>query len=873
MSSSLRSSPSSFHGVTDNEDLQKGLLHRDTRPLRHRMADVFTSYSGEAFLILALFIVAPPFFGLVYLSDVAILITPFFYLYVRNKRKHYAFSAPLDEVEASGKPGKGMFFLGNNRIDGSGVYFSKEVVTTHMLVFGSTGSGKTRFLLGLFYQALLVGSGCMYVDGKGDNTVLWLASTLARRVGREDDFLVVNFLTGSSGEKRKPFERISNTMALFSNGDAEQIRSLLVGLMREAGGDGAMWKGRASIMLKGILNALVYLRDEASLNLDITQLQDVMPLDEVVNLSFRRDIPKQATEALKNYLAQIPGYTEEDALKRQIAPKCYEQHGFLIMQLTELMGDLTDAYGHITNAPMGEVDFKDLVFNRRVLFVMLPALQRDPDSLAGLGKIAVAGVRAALGPALGNKAEGSKAEVIDSKPSASSVPFLIILDEYGYYSVPGFAVVAAQARSLGVCVIFAGQDYPSFKKGGDEEAASTVANTNIKICLKLEDPEATFEIIRKRAGTAHWSQLSDFDKDSGSYKDGLRAKIDSKDRINLRDLVSQQPGAGHVIFGDTVARFQSFYADPGQIDENRINKFLMVNRPNKEEMDAIRKSNDKVRNTILGEGDDDFKKLPFDEGLKILFSDISIAQQNNAKGDAASHYALGMQIVREEIKSDEFSRKLSPKEPAAKVEDGTAQLSPAEGHSLPPLPSVAGFSDAPPAPEGRADKGPPPVAIGDLEDVDIPDLPPLPGSEASSGADDQPDDSDDSASEILSAVADAEKPQESVAEGASEVEGSLMSALRAAVAGSIYSDQSRSYSPTEKAGLDIEGQLAKAAQTGGLRPEEVDTSLAASVKVIAERVTYTDQPYPPKHPPEKLDDTVDGLTSLLKRLKDESEAL
>lgn len=898
MVSKIQSSASSFHGVTDNEDLQKGLLHRDTRPLRYRVADFFTIYSGHVFAFIGFAVITTPFFGLVYLADVLLLVSPFLWLYTRNKKKAYGFSTPVDEKDLKGKAGNGMFFLGNNVIDGSGIYFSKDIITTHMLVFGSTGSGKTRFLLGLFYQALLVGSGCMYVDGKGDNTVLWLAATLARRVGREDDFLVINFLTGSDGERRK-HERISNTMALFSNGDAEQIRSLLVGLMRESGGDGAMWKGRASIMLKGVLNALVYLRDKTGVNLDINLLQDTMPLDEVVNLSFRRDIPAHARVSIERYLAQLPGYTQEDAIKNAIAPKAYEQHGFLIMQLTEVLGDLSDAYGHITNSPQGEVDFKDLVFNRRILFVMLPALQRDPDSLAGLGKMAVAGVRAALGPALGNKAEGSKAEVIDVKPSASTVPFMIILDEYGYYSVPGFAVVAAQARSLGVSVVFAGQDYPSFQKGGEQEAASTVANTNIKIGMKLEDPDATYEILRKRAGQAHWASLSGYDRETGSYLDDTKAKVDMRDRVSVRDLAAQGPGQAHVIFGDKLARMQGFYADPEQIRENRINKFLMVNRPNREEVIALKESFDKVRSVVVGEDMSEGKKLPFDEGLRILFQDLARGSEHGQKGDAAARYAIGMQRVREELKTADFASKLPSGATQTEVASGAAGIGP--DRSAPEPSPGKGVSQSTKSTSQQAGASPqsaqhvPPLPVAtaknvaadidsELANAEIPsgpstekraspdpllDIPALPGASSSSAV--PAKDTDQAAP--LAPVADGDEPDETVAVKASEIEQRALSALRKTVANTIFAKVDAPLSPAQKSSLDLEGQLAEEAERQGMKPDEIDGAVAASVRVISERVTYTEEPYPPKRSPDELKGNVDGIQSLIKRLKEDSGKL
>ena len=897
MASKLQTAASSFHGVTDNEDLEKGLLHRDTRPLRHRAADFFTIYSGHVFAFMGLVVIAAPHFGLVYVSDALLVIAPFLWLYSRNKRKEYGFSTPVDEKDGKGKQGNGMFFVGNNVIDGSGIYFSKDIITTHMLVFGSTGSGKTRFLLGLFYQALLVGSGCMYVDGKGDNTVLWLAATLARRVGREDDFLVINFLTGSDGDRRK-HERISNTMALFSNGDAEQIRSLLVGLMRDSGGDGAMWKGRASIMLKGVLNALVYLRDKQGINLDINLLQDSMPLDEVVNLSFRRDIPAQARLSIERYLAQLPGYTQEDAIKNAIAPKAYEQHGFLTMQLTEVLGDLSDAYGHITNSPQGEVDFKDLVFNRRILFVMLPALQRDPDSLAGLGKMAVAGVRAALGPALGNKAEGSKAEVIDVKPSASTVPFMIILDEYGYYSVPGFAVVAAQARSLGVSVVFAGQDYPSFQKGGEQEAASTVANTNIKIGMKLEDPDATYEILRKRAGQANMASLSGYDRETGKYLEDSKAKVDRIDRVSVRDLAGQGPGQAHIIFGDKLARMQGFYADPEQIKENRINKFLMINKPNQEEIKALRDSIDRVRNVIIGEHSEEGRKLPFDEGLKSLFQDMTSGTDHSLKGDAAARYAIGMQRVREELKTADFATKLAPEpkeerssEPAKRAHESASPSRPVGvGEHSESRPST---KPAGPGPAGTADASLPPLPtaagggdedferelaeaeIGGLKDpapepaLDIPDLP------ASSGTNNPEPETVTKSGEVggQMEVIDTTPQQPSVSSRAAQVEQAALSALKDTVASTIFGKISKPLSPEQKIKLSVEGQLSAEAERQGMKPEDIDGAVNASVRVISDRVSYTDEPYPEKRSPDELKGSVDGIQSLLKRLKEDSDKL
>ncbi len=134
------------------------------------------------------------------------------------------------------------------------------------------------------------------------------------------------------------------------------------------------------------------------------------------------------------------------------------------MQLTRTFTSLADTYGHIMRTQLAEVDVQDVVLNRRILVVLLPALEKSPDELANLGKIIVASLKAMMASGLGEDVEGDYREVILRKPTNAKTPYLCILDEYGYYAVPGFAVVPAQARSLGFSAIFAGKIFQLFRK-------------------------------------------------------------------------------------------------------------------------------------------------------------------------------------------------------------------------------------------------------------------------------------------------------------------------------------------------------------------------------------------------------------------------
>jgi intracellular multiplication protein IcmO len=167
------------------------------------------------------------------------------------------------------------------------------------------------------------------------------------------------------------------------------------------------------------------------------------------------------------------------------------------------------------------------------------------------------------------------------------------MDEYGYYAVEGFAVVPAQARSLGFSAIFSGQDLPAFQKASKEEAASVCANCNIKICMKLEDPQETWEFFNKVASESYTTNVSGFQMDPGSmtmnYMDMRNASVDKRQRIDLLDLKDQRPGEAHVFFNSKIVRAAMFYAAPKPVKRMRLNQFLKIEPPTDQKIYDINK--------------------------------------------------------------------------------------------------------------------------------------------------------------------------------------------------------------------------------------------------------------------------------------------
>lgn len=60
-------------------------------------------------------------------------------------------------------------------------------IKENIMISGVPGSGRIRMGIGIINQAIMAGSGCIYIDGSGAVEARWLISAMAKSVGRQDD--------------------------------------------------------------------------------------------------------------------------------------------------------------------------------------------------------------------------------------------------------------------------------------------------------------------------------------------------------------------------------------------------------------------------------------------------------------------------------------------------------------------------------------------------------------------------------------------------------------------------------------------------------------------------------------------------------------
>src|SRR3990167_1719331 len=287
-------------GLDSSHEQNQSRIIRDTRTLGMRFTDLLKKPQTLIIIILG---AAVATFVLGYLGEIILLITLGCFFYGYFQKRTLPFRLPLvsgekdynDILPGSGKPriARGIYYFGNDIKTTEELWFSNEDMRTHVLIFGSTGSGKTQALMSIAYNALVQASGFIYVDGKGDNSLFAKIFSMVRGMGREDDLLLINFMTGARDIIGPQPSRLSNTMNPFCQGSSSMLTQLVVNLMGDSGqsSDGDMWKGRAIAFVEALMRLLVYMRDQGSILLDANTIRNYFALTKLESIIVDKIFP------------------------------------------------------------------------------------------------------------------------------------------------------------------------------------------------------------------------------------------------------------------------------------------------------------------------------------------------------------------------------------------------------------------------------------------------------------------------------------------------------------------------------------------------------------------------------------------------------
>lgn len=666
----------SFKGVSRNQQVNIADRRDDIRTFGQKMSDWTSTEGGTfavfgVLSLLSFLLIWAPFIPEL-IFGIALFIFLSNYRF-KKRRWRLPFRVPLYLNKwmrrpildsTTGKEATGNLFMGMELETGEEVWASTGDVNKHALMIGTTGSGKTEAIMGNVAGFLALGSGALVVDGKASVNTFDSVYKLMRYLGRDPDLFVIDYLTGGKDLTGPQQHRRSHTYNPLSFGGSAQKSEVMVSLMDTgAGGQNDMWAGRAVSFMEGLIPPLSYLHERGHVLMNPALLGEYFSLEVLENLvSFGVIVDRNGrtlhlpTEyagewaglqarmnALRLYINQLPGWEQARStvphrtarmssadhgrvmalvqqtpeysprdMDRYTRGETEKQHGFITMQLVRAVANLSENYGFIYNAEIGEISFHDVILNRRSLVVLLPSLERSKSNLEQLGKMTVLSLKTVLGALLNTAPEGNRREIIDGNPSRSKVPFMTVLDEIGYYIVEGISVIPAQARSLGVAVYFGTQDIPSLSRASDAEGKAIIDNTAIKMFGRLaSDAQSDTARTAIEMGGKSRTQVADsmiYEKGSLGFDNHLRmdtrSSLQEDYNIAYEDLTQQENGEFHFVVGakeiddkgiekggQRIVRMLSFYTgEVNSVDTWRRNPYIAVKPPSRGDVLSMRES-------------------------------------------------------------------------------------------------------------------------------------------------------------------------------------------------------------------------------------------------------------------------------------------
>jgi len=478
-----------------------------------------------------------------------------------------------------------------------------DQINQHVLVMGSTGAGKSVFLLQLLKQIIFKGGGATFIDGKADLKLMRQVIAIAYEYGREDDVLVLNFNT----EKNDDGKQVrSNTFNLFTNGEPDEIYETLksVALPNKSSD---FFVGQAAGVLQTGLVGLFFDRDvrkksvtmddlSQRLELGAFRVQMVPPQDPSLPLVDQKPDPeillanpsllgfahlwcppafnfngKLAKDYYGSYLRNYKGdqiaMAEGDS-EPEIPEQMNVQHGYS-QNYFGFLKQLSTKFGNIFNSKYSDIDFKSVISDNKIMYVLLPEMKLSPTTAQKLGLLVVDAMKKGISKSLGSDAESDiKGGFLDSLRATSNPTHLFILDEFGSYITEAVEAILAQARSVGIGVIVAAQDIASLNKGESKEILKEriVANCVTKVFLKLTDNVSAKQAI-ELIGKIKVIENKAYEIDADDEFDGINKYEEyERDFTDNNELGTFKNGFGIVIIDGLPRKFLSSFYDPEPVN-------------------------------------------------------------------------------------------------------------------------------------------------------------------------------------------------------------------------------------------------------------------------------------------------------------------
>lgn len=339
----------------------------------------------------------------------------------------------------------------------------------HLAIIGQSGVGKTTWGEYMLWQQMSRGGGFIFIDAKLDRETRDKLAYMARILGREHEFYVLNVDEPHNSHSYNP----------ILDGDADEVSSRLLNLQpsTESNAGADFYKqstNHALTVLVAALKEAGFLYHFGDLVILLQSAQAMANLERMVP-------PGPKRMALQVFLDQYRKRTKEGIVID--TDKIKQMLGGMVGRMSQFA---QDKFGAVFNTYAPEIDLTDIIVNNKMLYVMLPTMGKDVAAL-NLGKMILSDLRTSV--------YRVQSLPVKQRPNP---PFVVFADEMGSYVMPGIARVFEQARSARICMIPAFQSFANLSTVSPDFEDIIIQNTWSKIFFKfgsLDSSEKAAELV------------------------------------------------------------------------------------------------------------------------------------------------------------------------------------------------------------------------------------------------------------------------------------------------------------------------------------------------------------------------------------------
>jgi hypothetical protein len=501
----------------------------------------------------------------------------------------------IDELDAGGKIRRntGISYLGVCRDTNRQAWSDSDLDRTHRLIIGTTGSGKTVAIVSfILFSSFIQGGGFFCLDGKGDKPFVYDIVRFARRFLRQADLFILDFATG-----RDVYERstnfISNQINLITQGSSSDLAELVKGMSE---GEADVWKQRADMWTDLSFKLLYFYMDrhnEVGTLSGFTQHLDLRYfISRFLDPKLQSDNGGKIVRAgATDFLKTLPGldFSQLDKINSndtKLTGDTMNQWGYVVMSVAPALSLMTRQYWHIFDTKsLSDIDIEDAFIGNRILFGLLPALQKSESSLRAIGKLLVGLTQGMYGKLMPDMLEGEFVNLKEIKATNAPYFYQVIYDEGGYYLASGADKQQAQLRSLQISVSVCAQNYGQLEKSGEDLAEGIWGSSNNKFFGKVEDSDKTFSKIQSRTGKKEqWvskrREVSYSNSGRARYAASKEVSLEERDVVSIRDMAGLKEGEFlYLVGGDRIINLKTPFVNPPTVKFIRTNIYMPMSPP------------------------------------------------------------------------------------------------------------------------------------------------------------------------------------------------------------------------------------------------------------------------------------------------------